>query len=298
MRSLVSIIVTCYNQEKYISGVLGSVLSQTYENWECIVIDDGSTDHSAEVIKKYQDKDERIHYHYKDNAGVSKARNTGFTLAKGEYIQFLDGDDLLLPRKLDKQMEIFNTDSEIHICICGHQHLFLDKNKIEHYSFEEPVNYPLEQLLFKWHNGLAFPNHAPLYKRSLWEKEEVPFPEDYPYRCEDWVFNVFVALKGKKYFFLKDILCSYVMTGNNFTSDGYQNSFSFLKAAIYLNDKIPEIYRIDFIDNSIKVALNRFMENNRIEILHSSKNWKIGYFLTRPFVLFFKTLKKIYESVI
>lgn len=215
---LVSIIITCFNQGKYISGVLDSVLSQSYNNWECIIIDDGSTDHGVDVIKEYQDKDKRINYHYQDNTGVSKARNAGFKLAKGKYIQFLDGDDLLLPEKLGKQIEVFNADPEIHICICDHQHLFLDKNKIEHYSFEEPGDYPLKQLLFKWHNGLAFPNHAPLYKRSLWEKEEVPFPEDYPHRSEDWVFNVLVALKGKKYYFLKEILCSYVMTGDSLLS--------------------------------------------------------------------------------
>lgn len=290
---LVSVIITCFNQEKFISKALDSILSQTYQNWECIVIDDGSTDHSAEVIKKYQDKDKRIHYHYQDNTGVSKARNAGFKLAKGKYIQYLDGDDLLLPEKFGKQMEVFNVDPEIHVCICDHQHLYLDKNKIEHYAFEEPVSFPLEQILYKWHNGLAFPNHAPLYKRCLWEKNEVPFPENYPHRSEDWVFNVLVALKGKKFYFLKEILCTYVMTGESYTSAVYNSASSAIYAAFYLNQIIPEKYRNNFLETTIRKSFSRYLESKKPWILNQSRNWKLGYAITRPFFQLWKIIRKL-----
>lgn len=105
---LVSIIVPCYNQGQYLGEALDSVLAQTYSNWEVIIVDDGSTDNSAEVAKAYIAKDSRIHYFHQTNAGPSAARNYGVRESKGKYIQFLDGDDKLSARCIElavKHME-------------------------------------------------------------------------------------------------------------------------------------------------------------------------------------------------
>ena len=72
---------------------LASVANQTYTNWECIIVDDGSTDSSALIAKAWQEKDARFKYFYQENKRLSGARNTGLTLAQGDLIQFLDGDD-------------------------------------------------------------------------------------------------------------------------------------------------------------------------------------------------------------
>lgn len=95
--TLVSIIIPTYNSSQYIEETLQSVFSQTYVNWECIIIDDGSTDNSKEIALLYCKKDNRFKYYYQQNAGPSSARNYGLLLAKGDYIQFLDADDVLLP---------------------------------------------------------------------------------------------------------------------------------------------------------------------------------------------------------
>lgn len=89
-----SIIIPTYNRAELIQPTLDSVLSQTYEGWECIVVDDGSTDHTAELIRSYTEKDERFRYIYQENAERSAARNNGIRNAKGEWICFLDSDDL------------------------------------------------------------------------------------------------------------------------------------------------------------------------------------------------------------
>lgn len=96
---MISIIIPLYNAEQYIVETLNSVLSQTYTNWECIIIDDGSTDHSADIVLEYIKKDNRFYYFKQENGGPSKARNYGLSVAKGEYIQFLDADDVLLPER-------------------------------------------------------------------------------------------------------------------------------------------------------------------------------------------------------
>lgn len=102
---LVSIIIPCYNYGWSLPETLDSLLAQTYTNWECIVVDDGSSDNSKEVVDYYASRDTRFTYVYQTNKGMSAARNHGVRLSKGEYFQFLDADDLLVPTKLDVQVE-------------------------------------------------------------------------------------------------------------------------------------------------------------------------------------------------
>lgn len=102
---LVSVITPCYNQGKYLAEAIDSVLAQTYTNWELFIVDDGSTDNSAEVAKAYATKDTRIHYIYQSNSGPSAARNYGVRESKGKYIHFLDGDDKLSARCVELAVE-------------------------------------------------------------------------------------------------------------------------------------------------------------------------------------------------
>lgn len=95
MDELISIIIPVYNLEKYIGGNINNMLSQTYKNIEVIYVDDGSSDSSAQIIKDAALKDSRIKYFYKQNGGVSSARNLGLEKAAGDYIMFVDGDDLI-----------------------------------------------------------------------------------------------------------------------------------------------------------------------------------------------------------
>ena len=103
--SLVSIITANYNGENFIGDTIESVLSQTYPNWELIIIDDASTDQSMEIIKSYLDKEQRINLLTNTtNRGAAITRNRGIESAKGKYIAFLDGDDIWLSEKLEKQI--------------------------------------------------------------------------------------------------------------------------------------------------------------------------------------------------
>ncbi len=101
MGALVSIIVPIYNLEGYADNCLRSLVNQTYHNLEILCIDDGSTDKSAEVIKSFADKDDRVIYVYKENGGVSSARNLGLDMFKGDYVMFVDGDDYLHPQAVE-----------------------------------------------------------------------------------------------------------------------------------------------------------------------------------------------------
>ncbi len=106
-KPLVSVIIPCYNGEKFIGDAIESVVNQTYKNWELIIVDDGSTDNSERIIKKYL-QDDRIQYiKHKKNRGIPAARNTGINASKGEFIALLDDDDKWVPYKLSLQLEEF-----------------------------------------------------------------------------------------------------------------------------------------------------------------------------------------------
>lgn len=116
MKPLVSVIIPNYNYANYVSEAVDSVLGQTYENIEIIVIDDGSKDASKEILQSYGDKITTV---FQENAGVSAARNNGFKNSVGKYIAFLDADDVWFPEKIAKQVELFEKEKDLGLVHVG-----------------------------------------------------------------------------------------------------------------------------------------------------------------------------------
>lgn len=112
----VSVIIPVYNAEKYVAATIQSVLSQTYQNFEIIILDDGSPDNSIEVCQKFTDS--RIRIIRQENRGLPGARNTGIRHAKGDYLAFLDADDIWLPTKLEKHVHHLNDSPTVGISFC------------------------------------------------------------------------------------------------------------------------------------------------------------------------------------
>ena len=125
----VSVIIPTYNRAKLIGRAIQSVLNQSYRDFEIIVVDDGSTDNTEEVVKSFND--ERIKYiRHRKNRGGSAARNTGIKVAKGEYIGFLDDDDEWLPEKLEKHVEKFQVSSKnVGVIYCG-SNIVLESSRV------------------------------------------------------------------------------------------------------------------------------------------------------------------------
>ena len=112
-KGLVSIITPCYNGAKYVAETIESVINQTYEKWEMIIVDDGSKDKSAEIIKTYVNKDSRIKYIYQNNTGSAAARNNGIRRAQGQYIALLDADDVWHKDFLEKQIAFIKKNNAV-----------------------------------------------------------------------------------------------------------------------------------------------------------------------------------------
>lgn len=128
--NLISVIVPAYNIAEYLPRCLDSILNQTYSNLEVIVISDGSTDGTNEIIKKYADKDSRIVPIYKENSGVSDTRNKGLVIAKGDYIGFVDGDDYIQPEMYEVLLKNA-LDNDADISHCGYQMVF--PSRVDYY---------------------------------------------------------------------------------------------------------------------------------------------------------------------
>ena len=109
--SLISVIIPVYNTETYLASCLDSVLTQSYRNLEVIVIDDGSSDFSLNVAEKYAEQDDRVTVYPQENAGMSVSRNRGLSVATGDFICFVDSDDLLLPDALEVMLEVLNEEN-------------------------------------------------------------------------------------------------------------------------------------------------------------------------------------------
>ena len=129
----VSVIIPTYNRNKLVLDAIDSVLEQTFQNFEIIIVDDGSTDNTKTHIDSYQKKDTRIKYIFQENQGVSIARNTGLEAAQGEYIAFLDSDDRFLIDKLERQVFILENHHDIG--------LIYSKILVENTITKEPVSY-------------------------------------------------------------------------------------------------------------------------------------------------------------
>lgn len=137
----ISIVVPCYNQAKYLSDALDSVLIQTYQNWECIIVNDGSLDNTEEIVNKYRNIDGRFKYIYQENRGVSSARNNAISIAIGDYILPLDGDDKIDRTYIEKAILYFRQNPKTKLVYCK-AYFFGELNKewnLPKYDYEKLI---------------------------------------------------------------------------------------------------------------------------------------------------------------
>ncbi len=276
MQPLVSIIITTFNQEKYIEEAIVSVIQQSFTNWELIIIDDGSTDQTALVCDLYVKKDASIKYVYQKNSGVSAARNLGFHYSNGDFIQFLDGDDYLSQDKIARQIEFLEQHSNLDVCYCNFVHYFQSTGNFIPSNHIVVAENPLEDFLFRWDRSVGTTIHSALFKKNIWEKNELPFPEDYKHRYEDWVFWVLIALKNKTIGYQDFIGAFYRIHNANFTSGTHQNVPQHIfHAMFYLYGKLTEKYRDRFIQNNTEFIITKYANERILEMRNNSFNGKV-----------------------
>ena len=151
---LISILMPLYNSEQWIEKTINSCQSQTYQNWELIVVDDGSKDHSAYIVEQLARSDSRIKLQRQINQGACAARNMAFKISKGQYIMYLDADDLISKNKLESQIAALESKDDNAIAFCKwsyfkNNHIVNSEDK----AFYHTYNIPLQFLLDLWNSG-------------------------------------------------------------------------------------------------------------------------------------------------
>jgi len=206
---LISVIVPCYNQGRFLSETLESVDKQTYSDWECIIVDDGSTDNTMEIAQSWVSKDRRFKYYYKENRGVSSARNYGIELAQGEFIQFLDSDDILDLKKIKISLNQLKLpeNSEVKMVISNFKMISSDSEVISP-AFCELHNdlFSLNGFLFHWNITFSIQMQCGFFEAALFKN--VKFSENLSAQ-EDWLVWVQLIKTNSKVIFIDMPLAYY-----------------------------------------------------------------------------------------
>jgi glycosyltransferase involved in cell wall biosynthesis len=208
----ISVIIPAFNAERWLGATITSVLNQTHEDLELIVVNDGSTDRTQEVACSFLDP--RIRYISREHRGLSAARNLGVLAARGTFIALLDADDLFKPDKLSRQIEAFQGRPELEAVTCGFEVIDDDGEVLrEQLHWHEQPKLELPNLLF-WNPLL--PSTLVIRRRSF---DKVGLFDETLNRLEDWEFAVRLAQGGNPIDYVRQVLVSYRRHQSNISND-------------------------------------------------------------------------------
>ena len=222
---LVSIIVPCYNYGHFLAECLNSVLQQTYSNWECVVVDNGSTDNTSEVCKSFCTKDARFRYIHTEQKGVSFARNTGIKHSSGKYILPLDADDKIEAAFLEKTLKAIEKQPELTL-VYSNARLFGASSgewNLAEYQFKDLL---VENSIFC----------TALYRRSDYEKTR-GYNEDMKEGFEDWDFWIGLLKGGGKVYKVPEVLFYYRIRAQSRNHSLDESKQIQLRKQIYMQHK-------------------------------------------------------------
>ena len=184
MKPKVSVIIPCYNQAAYLPKAVASLQAQTLDGWECLVVDDGSTDNTAEVVTNIALKEPRVRLVQKLNGGSASARDLGLQQAQGKYLQFLDADDTIAPKKLEQQVQLM-TRENLDISYTA----FCSEDSLGQRTRPKRPCLSLYRILVHWGLGASVPIHSFLYLAEFIRQHGLRFQSECRYR-EDWKWHL------------------------------------------------------------------------------------------------------------
>ncbi len=259
----VSVVIPCYNQAQFLLDALNSVFSQSYDNWECIIVNDGSTDNTEELALEWKKKDCRFKYIFKENGGLASARNAGLNVATGQYLQFLDADDIIAKNKF--QLQIFELSKTKNYALC-----YCDYFASSESNLTVPIpsryltpkfkssNY-LGELITNWEGNLSIPCHCFLFKSEMFTENSICFDESLP-NHEDWECWMNIFTLNPEVYFLDQTLVTYRIQPKSLCHDselmqkGFLLAISKQKSKFRYNGAFLKLLSIK--KNSIKYGVN------------------------------------------
>lgn len=289
-RVKLSVVLPCYNVEKYIRKGLDSILAQTLQEWEAILVDDGATDSTARICDEYAKKDNRFHVIHTENQGVSCARNTGMKEANGELLYFMDPDDWIEPSCFERCYEIYKKyDCDIvHIGSLWHEetHSYESKREFEIYEgrniidkYTGPLSgFGQEALNHYFQGNSIWAFHFLygacffVYRRSFIIDNKINYVPKLK-RCEDKLFLIEATYKANRIVSIPDILYQYYLRNNGAASQErtqlrlFEDHFVLMVHRSCMRQMIREIDLMDYYLGSNILSCLRL-------VITLSKKWK------------------------
>ncbi|GEM_PF-6476763 len=204
MNPVITVIIPCYNSERFLRQTLDSVLQQTYTDWEIIAINDGSDDGTQDILAEYGERyPEQIRFYVTENRGVSAARNLGTTHARGIYLQYLDSDDLLLPESLGRKVAVLE-ETGADVAYCNWQRLHVDVEGEMVCRSIEDVSPDVEAAISA---GFWCPPVCLLYSRK--NHDNIGGWKTHLKTCEDSRYMMDMAFSRAKFVHIPEVLAQY-----------------------------------------------------------------------------------------
>jgi glycosyltransferase involved in cell wall biosynthesis len=263
----VSIIIPTYNRAHLICETLDSILNQTYKEWECIIVDDGSTDNTNEILSNYLN-DSRFKFHLRPSSkpkGANSCRNFGFQFSKGDFIHFMDSDDLYLPIALETFKKSFSESIDVVVA------------KLELTDFDSGLKIRENQiesqnLIEDYFIGkVAFYVSGPVWKRSFLQKQKQLFDENIS-NLDDWDFNLRMLYQNPEMEVLNIPLLKYRISENSLSREINKLNFKEVKSELFTRQKhlaiLKKNRKVDllklktFTTNRYKHFLKKALETN------------------------------------
>ncbi len=283
MNPKISVIVPVYNADKWIEDCLTSIQNQSFQDFEVIIVDDGSIDQSGYICDQFASNDSRFRVIHKENSGVSESRNVALKLCVGDWVTFVDADDTLPVDSLRVRLEsclVNNTDVSVgnitEISSTG-AHMY------HSYPFEHSVLYLDKDVQNKFLQYAIFPNNFfggccnKLYKRSVIIGNNIYFTKRQ--RAEDWLFNIAFFEIANSVTILVESVYNYLRRENSAMSKPYNNQIELWRESLKKKKEIIEKYKLsiderkfnvnilnEVIEYSVKLALQNRKENAKLAI--------------------------------
>jgi len=229
----VTVIVPCYNLARYLGSCIESVRAQTAPDWECIIVNDGSTDDTEAVARSYAAQDARVRWVTQQNRGLSAARNRGLDEATGRFVQFLDADDSIAPTKFERQLAVLNADKHPGLCYCDCERRNSDPESFGWTSFrmraDLDLENPLRDLAARWEDGLSIPSHCFLFDARFFSQRGIRFDQTLG-NHEDWDCWMRIFATIPRVLYVPDVLATYLYRGDSLSADFSPMRQGFLEA--------------------------------------------------------------------
>ena len=237
---LISIIIPTYNRQSFITATLNAIVSQSYTHWECIIVDDGSTDNTLKIVNEFVKKDTRFKLFQRPNnlpKGANSCRNFGYEKASGNYIKWFDSDDILHSDALQNQLKYFENNPTVDVVVSKIQIVDSKNNKILKTNNIDSNSLILDYFI----NKVSFYVCGPLWKTSFLDKKNL-FDSSIS-NLDDWDFNLRMLHANPNIYFDNQIIADYISHDDSLSKEISKLNKTEIESEFNARKKVFDFYK-------------------------------------------------------